>query len=340
VRESDPAAPAWIVAEAGVNHDGRLDRALDLVAAARRAGADAVKFQTFRASRLASPRAARAPYQGTGDQAAMLRALELPDGAFEVIRDRAAAEGIEFLSTPFDVESAELLFALGVRRFKVSSGDVTDLPLLERIGSFHRPVILSTGMATDAEIGEALGTLRAAGAPEVVLLHCITSYPVEAADLQLARIPALRERFSCPVGFSDHSIGPQAAAAARALGACVIEKHLTLDRSLPGPDHAASAEPHEFAELVRAVRLVEAMLGPAGRRLTDEEVRNRAAAHKSVVAVRPIAAGRPIEREDLAVMRPGTGIAPRHLAEIVGRRPLVDIPAGEPVRWEMVGDAR
>ena len=234
---------ALVIAEAGVNHNGSLDLALELVGAARRAGADIVKFQTFRAAKLASRSAARAPYQGEGGQLDLLSALELPDEAFVALRDRALEEGIEFLSTPFDPESAELLGRLGVKRFKVSSADLTDLPLLEKIGSFRRPVILSTGMGEDGEIAEALAVLDRAGAPEVTLLHCISSYPARPEELQLLRIPVLRKAFGRPVGFSDHSLGSDAALAARALGAVAIEKHLTLDRGLPGPDHAASAEP-------------------------------------------------------------------------------------------------
>ena len=327
---------ALIIAEAGVNHNGRLDRALELVAAAHRAGADAVKFQTFRAASLASPRAARAPYQGEGGQLEMLRRLELAPEAFELLRDRARALGIEFLSTPFDAGSVDLLRRLGVARFKVSSADVTDLPLLERIGSCGKPVILSTGMARDDEIEEALRVLARAGAPGVTLLHCITSYPAPPADLQLLRIPALRERFGLPVGYSDHSLGTDAALAARALGAVVIEKHLTLDRTLAGPDHAASAEPGELAELVERVRRLEVMLGEPGRRFSAEEETNRRAAAKSVTAAREIRAGRPLAREDLAVRRPGTGIPPRHLDELVGRLAARDIAEGEPLRWEMV----
>jgi N,N'-diacetyllegionaminate synthase len=336
VRSCNPSSPAFLIAEAGVNHNGRLDLALDLVAAARRAGADAVKFQTFRAASLVAPGAARAPYQGQGGQLEMLRALELPDEAFGAIRDRCREEGIEFLSTPFDERSADLLHRLGVRRFKVSSGDLTDLPLLARIGSFRLPVILSTGMGEDREVADALDVLRTAGAPEVVLLHCITSYPAAPEDLQLLRIPALAGRFGCPVGYSDHSVGEDAALAARALGAIVIEKHLTLDRGLPGPDHAASAEPEDFARLVERVRRLESMLGGPSRRITAEEARNRSAARKSVTALSAIPAGREIRREDLAVRRPGTGIPPGRLGLVVGRRAARDIAEGEPIRWDLI----
>ena len=319
-----------------MNHNGSLELALELVRQARCAGADGVKFQTFRADRLASVRSPRAPYQGSGDQLRMLQALELSGKAFGILRDRALEEGLEFLSTPFDEESAVLLRDLGVGRFKVSSGDLTNTPLLRTIGSFGLPVILSTGMARDGEIAEALEALRGAGAGDLMLLHCITAYPAPPEDLQLLRMADLRERFGLPVGFSDHSLGAEAAPAARALGACLIEKHLTLDRSMSGPDHAASADPAGFAEMVRRVRLVEEMLGGPERTYSAQEMENRRAAHRSVAAARDIAAGAVLAREDLGILRPGTGIPPRHLEELVGRRASKAIPAGEPIQWDMV----
>ncbi len=332
----DIAGRAFVIAEAGVNHNGRLDLALRLVSAAKKAGADAVKFQTFQAGLLASPEAARAPYQGAGSQWELLRSLELPREAFSLLRDRALAEGIEFLSSPFDVASAELLFSLGVKRFKVSSGDITDRQLLTRIGSFILPVILSTGMAEDREIGEALDLLDGSGAPEVTILHCITSYPAAPEELQLRRIGVLRERFGRRVGYSDHSLGNDAALAARALGAVVVEKHMTLDRSLPGPDHAASSEPSEFADLVERLRRLETMLGGCERTFSADERANRAAATKSVTACRSVRAGTPLVSEDLTLRRPGTGIHPRHLGDLVGKRAAQDIAEGEALRWEMV----
>ncbi len=323
------ARKTFLIAEAGVNHNGRLDLAVQLVKEARRAGADAVKFQTFRADRLASPRTARARYQGSGQQLEMLQGLELSEEAFVRLRDCAFQEGIEFLSTPFDEESAELVNRLGVSRFKISSGDLTDLPLLARIGSFKKPVILSTGMAEDGEIAEALQVLDGSGAQEVVLLHCLTSYPARDADLQLLRIPALRDRFQRPVGYSDHSRGSDSALAACALGACAVEKHLTLDRSLPGPDHAASAEPREFEDLVRRIRRLEGMLGSPERKFSEEELENRSAARMSITALRTIPRGGIIAPEDLAVLRPGTGIHPRHLEELIGREAAEVLSAAE-----------
>jgi sialic acid synthase SpsE len=325
-----------VVAEAGVNHNGQIDLALDLVVQARRAGADAVKFQAFRADLLASPISERAPYQGNGGQLEMLRSLELDPEAFTVIRDRCVFEGIEFLSTPFDAESAELVLRLGVRRFKVSSGDITDLPLLDLIGSFRLPVILSTGMAEEEEIAEALSVLERSGAPGVTLLHCISSYPAAPEELQLLSIPRLGKRFGRPVGYSDHSLGADAALAARALGAVIIEKHLTLDRTLPGPDHAASAEPAELADLVARLRKLESMLGSGRRELSGTERANRRAAQKSVTALCAIKAGQALRAQDLVLLRPGTGIPPRDFQAVIGRRAARDIPAGESLRWDMV----
>jgi len=333
---ADSAGRAFVIAEAGVNHNGRLEMAFELVSAARRAGADAVKFQTFETARLVSPVAPRAPYQGDGSQWEMLRSLELPRDGFSLLRDRALAQGIEFFSTPFDGESADLLFSLGVKRFKVSSGDLTDRQLLARIGSFRLPVLVSTGMADDREIVEALDALDAAGAPEVTLLHCITSYPAAIDELQLRRIGVLRERFARKVGYSDHSLGNDAALAARALGAVVIEKHLTLDRTLPGPDHAASAEPSELADLVERLRRLERMLGGVERTFSAAERANRAAATKSVTACRAVRAGTPLSAEDLTLRRPGTGIHPRHLDDLVGKRAARDIAEGEALCWEIV----
>jgi sialic acid synthase SpsE len=266
----------------------------------------------------------------------MLRGLELPPEAFAEIRSRCVREGIEFLSTAFDVESADLVYSLGVRRFKVASGDVTDLPLLDRIGSFRLPVILSTGMAEEEEIAEALSVLERSGAPCVTLLHCISSYPAAPGDLQLLSIPRLRKRFGRPVGYSDHSLGTDAALAARTLGAVIIEKHLTLDRTLPGPDHAASAEPADLADLVARLRTLESMLGNGRRQLSGKERANRLASQKSVTALRAIRAGDPLKADDLALLRPGTGIPPRDLRALIGRRAARDIPPGESLRWDMV----
>ncbi len=336
-----PVARATVIAEIGVNHDGRLEQALQLVRAAREAGADAVKFQTFRAERIASPHAPRAAYQERGGdrgggQLDLLRRLELGAEDFAIIRDWCSDHGIEFLSTPFDAESVEVLDRLAVARFKVGSGDLDNVPLLEEIGRRRRPVILSTGMATDDEIELALATLDGAGAPEVTLLHCISRYPAPAQSLQLLRIPALRRLFGRPVGYSDHSIGVEAALAARALGATVIEKHFTLDRHAPGPDHAASADPEGFMDVVTRLRRLEVMLGTGERTFDEEELAIRGVARKSVVAVRTIRPGDRLDESNVAILRPGTGIAPRHWRDVLGKVATRQIPEGEPVEWSAI----
>ena len=337
----NPQRKACIIAEVGVNHDGREDRALRLVDAARQAGADAVKFQTFRAHRLASPRAPKAAYQqgdstSTESQREMLESLELSEEAFRRIREHCRQQSIEFLSTPFDIDSAAFLGRIGVERFKVGSGDLTHLPLLEFLGNQGLPVILSTGMASNDEILEAVDCLRSAGAADITLLHCISRYPAPADELQLLRIPFLRAEFRLPVGYSDHSIGFEAALGALALGAVIIEKHLTLDRSLPGPDHAASADPEGFAELVQRLRKLESMLGSSERRYSAEEVSMRVAARKSIVALCDIQRGEALSEENIGLLRPGDGIAPKHWQQVLGRQVSCDLTEGEPLQWNVL----
>ena len=332
---------AFIIAEAGVSHDGSVEHAIALVDAASESGADAVKFQTFCAEKLASRCAPRAAYQdrATGaageNQLAMLKALELPPEAFKTIAERCGGRGIEFLSTPFDLESVRLLEEIGVERFKIGSGDLTNHPLLHAVGRCGCPVILSTGTGADSEIGDALDALETAGS-DVTILHCISRYPAPAEDLQLLRIPALEARFGRPVGYSDHSIGIEAALGARALGASVIEKHFTLDTTLPGPDHTVSAAPDVFRQLVEGVRRLELMLGSSERTFHPEEIAVRDVVRKSVVATRPIRSGEMLSPQNVGVLRPGTGIPPRHWEEVLGRRVVCDIAEGEPLAWEQL----
>lgn len=329
-----------VIAEIGVNHDGSLEQAMDLIDAARQAGADAVKFQTFHAEQLASSKAPRARYQEEADdsdsQLDMLKRLELGPDEFREVSKHCDHVGIEFLSTPFDLESAMFLCGLGVRRFKIGSGDLTNTLLLRKVASFRLPVILSTGMATTSEIEEALDILDHRGAPEVTLLHCISRYPTPVEDLQLLEIPRLRQSFERRVGFSDHSVGCEAAFVARALGATVIEKHLTLDRELSGPDHAASSDPDGLADLIRGLRQTERMLGSAQRVFHPEEQEIRDVARKSIVASRAINEGEVLSADNLGLLRPGTGIAPREWDGLLGRRAAKSIDAGEMLSWDQV----
>jgi len=332
----------FVIAEAGVNHDGDIDRALALCDAARAAGADAVKFQTFRAEDLVLPGAPTAAYQkrqtGEDDQFAMLRKLELSPAQHERIRDHCAAIGIEFFSTPFSLEAVDLLVALGVRRMKLPSGELTHRALVERACATGLPVLLSTGMATLDEVREALGWAQGVrgSLAGVTVLHCTSAYPAPDEALNLRAILTMREALGLPVGYSDHSLGIEAALAAVSLGATVIEKHLTLDRTLPGPDHAASLEPGEFAAMVRGIRRVTAMLGDGIKAPRPEEQDAARVARRSVVAAVDIPAGTVLRPEMLACRRPATGIAPRDWDRVVGRTARAAVPAGSVLRWEQL----
>lgn len=330
----------FVIAEAGVNHNGRLELALALCEAARRSGADAVKFQSFRADDLVVPGAPTAGYQqrqtGHDDQAAMLRQLELSEDDHRVLKKRCDALGIEFLSTPFSCEAVAMLVGLGVRRLKLPSGELTHRSLVEAATATGLPLIVSTGMATNAEIDEALQWVRAVrgSLSDVTILHCTSAYPAEDAMLNLRAIPTMGATWPVPVGYSDHSLGVEAALVAVALGATVIEKHLTLDRTLPGPDHAASLEPAEFAAMSRGIRRVEQMLGD-GRKVPQPAEREiTAVARRSVVLARAVPADAVLAEADLQCRRPGTGIAPRELPALVGRRTARPLAAGHLLAWD------
>jgi N-acetylneuraminate synthase len=338
-RRVGPGRPAFIIAEAGVNHNGETDRALALVEAAAQAGADAVKFQSFLAGEVAAPSAPKAAYQeratGPGQsQYEMLKALELAPEDHRLLAERCRRLGLVFLSTPFDLPSLELLAGLGMPACKVPSGEITNLPFLRRVGAVGWPVILSTGMSELEEVALAVETLSAAGCAGLALLQCVSNYPAEAADANLRAMATLAERFGAPVGYSDHTLGIEVALAAAALGACIIEKHFTLDRGLAGPDHAASAEPAELAALVAGVRKVEAALGDGLKRPAPAEADTRAAARRSLVAARDIAAGERLEPEAVCLRRPGTGLAPGRLGEVLGKRARAAIAAGALLRLE------
>ena len=334
--------PTFIVAEAGVNHNGELDLALRLVDAAAAAGADAVKFQTFRTDALVSAAAPKARYQqettGSAEsQSAMLAKLELSPAAHERLRDHATRRGIVFFSTPFDEASADVLDRLGVALFKVPSGEVTNVPLLRHLAAKGKPILLSTGMCTLEEVATALDTIAGAGDPPVAVLHCVSAYPAPAEETNLRAMDTLRARFGRPVGLSDHTLGVEIALAAVARGAAVLEKHVTLDRTLPGPDHRASLEPDELARLVRGARLIEAALGDGDKRPMPSEIDTRAVARRSVVASRALPAGHRVTRADVAVKRPGTGIPPAELERVVGRTLTRALAADELLDWKALG---
>jgi N,N'-diacetyllegionaminate synthase len=331
----------FVIAEAGVNHNGDPALARALVDVAGAAGADAVKFQTFTVDRLLTRRAAKAEYQqrATGSEQSqyeMLARLELSPADHEMLFAHCARVGIEFMSTPFDPESARYLKRLGVRRIKISSGDVTNLPMLEVVGALGLPVVLSTGMADMAEVEAAVATLRGAGATDLAILQCVSNYPADPALTNLRVMDAFARAFGAPVGLSDHSTGLAMSIAAVARGAAYIEKHFTLDRSLPGPDHQASLLPDELRALVAAIRDVEAALGDGVKRPAPSELPVRDVARKSLVAARDLPGGAILTREDLDVLRPGTGLSPAALPAVLGRRTTRAIAHHTPITEDML----
>lgn len=327
------ASRTYVIAEAGVNHNGKLDWAHRLIDVAAKAGADAVKFQTFRTESIAAASAEMADYQkaNTGSetsQAEMLKALELSFDQFAALADHAKDAGIDFLSTAFDLESLGFLDRLGVRLLKIPSGEITNPDLVGAVGRAGRPVVMSTGMADLGEVERALGWLREAGAGEICLLHCVSDYPADPADANLAAMDTMRAAFGLPVGWSDHTLGDAISIAAVARGARVIEKHFTLDTALPGPDHKASLDPEALTRMVAAIRAVEAAIGDGVKRPTAAELKVAAVARRSIVARRALAAGERIGPTDLVYLRPGTGIPPADAHYVVGRTAARAIPAG------------
>lgn len=325
-----------IIAEAGVNHNGDIDRALLLVDAAADAGADYVKFQTFSAAKLVTRQADRAAYQiaalgDAGSQFEMLQRLELSAADHEKIAAHCKFRDIGFLSTGFDLESVDFLVAMGIGLIKIPSGELTNLPYLRHVGALGLPLVLSTGMATHEEVGAALGVLEKAGAElsEIVVLHCTTDYPTAMPDVNLRAMLTMRDAFGVSVGYSDHTLGIEIPVAAVALGACLIEKHFTLDCRLPGPDHQASLEPDQLKAMVSAIRNVEVALGDGVKAPKAVEKMNMTVARKSIVASRPIRAGESFSESNLAVKRPGTGISPMRWDEVLKHQAPRDFLADE-----------
>lgn len=325
-----------IIAEAGVNHNGDLDLAKQLIDAAADAGADLVKFQTFNANRQVTLTAKKADYQAqttdsTETQHAMLHRLELTEAMHHQLIAHCAKRNIGFFSTGFDIESVDLLVSLGQDHFKIPSGEITNLPYLRHIGQHGKTVILSTGMATLGEIEAAIEVLEQAGTPrsKLTVLHCTTEYPTPMTEVNLRAMQSIHAAFGVAVGYSDHTKGIEVAIAAVAMGATVIEKHFTLDRNLPGPDHKASLEPAELKAMVTAIRNIEVALGDGIKRLTPSEARNKPVARKSLVASRAIKAGEVFTTANLTTKRPGTGISPMRWDETIGRAAQRDYIADE-----------
>jgi N-acetylneuraminate synthase/N,N'-diacetyllegionaminate synthase len=333
--------PCFVIAEAGVNHNGDLATAIKLIDVAARAGADAVKFQTFSADRVASASAPKAAYQkvttaAEESQHAMLKRLELPPQAYGTLMNHCNERAIMFLSSPFDEQAADLLDSLGVAALKVPSGEIVNLAYLQHVAHKRRPLIVSTGMSTLEEVRTAVDTIRAAGNDQIVLLHCLSDYPADPAEANLRAMAAMADACNCPVGFSDHTKGQAVAIAAVALGAAAIERHFTLDRNLPGPDHRASLEPAELTAMVRDIRLTEAALGHGRKVPQPSELENRAIVRKSIAAARDLAAGAVLQAADVVMLRPGTGLAPAVLPQLLGRTVRVAVASGTLMSWEML----
>ncbi|MDL2215771.1 N-acetylneuraminate synthase [Ruminococcaceae bacterium OttesenSCG-928-N02] len=315
----------YIIAEAGVNHNGNLEMAKRMADVALAAGADVVKFQTAVPELVISTFAEKADYQkeqtGEGEsQLDMVRKIHFDFAGHVELKAYCEEIGIQYLSTPFDLDSITFLHELGMPVFKIPSGEITNLPYLEKIAAYGLPVIMSTGMSEIEEVGAALDILRNNGAGEVTLLHCNTEYPTPLADANVRAMLDLQAHFNTPVGYSDHTLGLAAPLAAVALGATVLEKHFTLDKALPGPDHQASMDPQELAAFVKAVRETELVLGSGRKTVTASEAKNIAIARKSIVAIKPIAAGELFTEENIYVKRPGDGVSPMRWHEVLGQK--------------------
>jgi N,N'-diacetyllegionaminate synthase len=316
-----------IIAEAGVNHNGDLGMARQLIDAAAEAGADLVKFQTFRADRLVTTSAEKAAYQmattaADESQHEMIRRLELTEAMHDELIAHCRQRKVEFFSTAFDLESLDYLMGLGMSRIKVPSGEITNLPYLRKVGGFGKEVILSTGMSNLGEIEAAIDALEKAGTlrEQLVVLHCSTEYPTPLGEVNLSAMQTIRSAFGVRIGYSDHTNGIEVAVAAATLGASIIEKHFTLDRNLPGPDHQASLEPRELRAMIDSIRNVELALGDGIKRMMLCEEKNRAVARKSIVASRLISAGEIFSPDNLTTKRPGTGISPMRWDDVVGQK--------------------
>ena len=331
--------PCFIIGEAGVNHNGDVEMAKRLVDVAADAKADAVKFQTFKAERLVSTGTPKAEYQlhttnSAESQLEMLRRLELSPEAHRQLQVYCQERGVMFISTPFDEESGDLLDELDVPVFKIGSGEITNWPFLEYVARKGKPIILSTGMSYLSEVDEAVRVIRDAGCHQLVLLHCVSNYPADPTDANLRAIQTMATAFQVPVGYSDHTLGSEVVLAAVALGACVIEKHFTLDKTLPGPDHRASLEPSELERLVHGIRNIEVALGNGSKVPAPSELRNREPARRSLVTTRDLEAGHRLMPDDLMAKRPGNGVSPVHKALVTGSILQKDIDQDTSLSWE------
>lgn len=323
----------YIIAEAGVNHNGNLDTAFSLVDAAKAAGADCVKFQTFKAEDIASVYAEKAGYQKAGSmgssQLEMLQNLELTFSEFEKLKAYCGRRDIDFLSTPFDLKSIDFLNTLGLPFWKIPSGEVTNFPYLTAVAKTRKPVVMSTGMCELEEIRAAVEVLQTNGASRITLLQCNTEYPTPYGDVNLRAMQSMHECFQLDVGYSDHTKGIEIPIAAAAMGAVIIEKHFTLDRTMEGPDHKASLEPDELTAMVRSIRNVEQALGNGIKTCTASEQKNLGIVRKSIVACRAIQKGEFLTQDNITTKRPGTGISPMRWPQVLGTQAVRDFEADE-----------
>lgn len=329
----------FVIAEIGVNHNGHIALAKQMIDMSADAGADAVKFQTFFADELVTRRAKKAAYQlATTDPAQsqhdMLKALELTADEFADLNNYCIKKGIAFLSTPFSIRAVDLLDEVGVHAFKVSSGDLTYVQMLDYMAKKGKPIILSTGMGNMAEVEDAVRTIEAAGNTQISILHCVSNYPAAAEDCNLAAMDTIEAAFGYPVGWSDHTKGAAMTLAAVARGAAIIEKHITLDAGMDGPDHAASMEPDDFRQMVQDIRNIELAIGSGIKRPTSAELDTAKVARRSLVSARHLKAGQILDQDDVAVKRPGTGLPPRHLSLLLGQRVAIDLAEGTPLMAE------
>jgi N-acetylneuraminate synthase/N,N'-diacetyllegionaminate synthase len=335
-------SPVFVIAEAGVNHNGDIDMALRLAREAKRVGADCVKFQTFKAERVVTQEAPKAQYQlkttnSEESQIKMLRELELDESAYGDLMVLCQEEGLLFLSTPYNIEDVDFLDSLGVSAFKIASGQAVEPYFLEYVANKGKPILLSTGMCTLGEVDRAVRVVRGTGNDQIVVLQCTTNYPSAIEDCNLRAIVTIRDALDVLVGYSDHTEGLTAAIASVALGACVVERHFTLDKSLPGPDHSSSSDPQEFAALVRQIRQAELALGSSAKYPCQIEQENAPGMRRSIVAKGTIRSGQAITEDMLTFKRPATGLKPDFLPELVGRVAVCDIEEGQMLSWEMVG---
>lgn len=334
------ACPVFIIAEAGVNHNGSIKLAKKMIDAAKSSGADAIKFQTFKTENLVTINAPKAGYQKRAvpfkSQFEMLKSLELSRSDFVTLFNYCRKEKIIFLSTAFDTESAEFLWKLGVPAFKISSGELTNLPLLMQIAGYRKPVIMSTGMADLQEVKEGIKAVYSRGNKKLVLLHCTSNYPARFEDLNLKAMLTLKKAFNVPIGYSDHTDGIHIAVSAVSMGASVIEKHFTLDRNFQGPDHRASIEPEGLREMVKNIRDIEKAMGSGIKSPAESENEMKKAARKSIVVDMDIRKGSRLAKGMLAIKRPGTGINPKYFNKIIGKYLACDCEKGRVLTWDLI----